>query len=317
MTDLPHESLHRSLPSGPALRLRKMVVATISLLTSTVLSLGKLVVGLLSGSLALVADALQGLVDILITAITLWVVSESDKGSDPRWPAGRHKIEALAALAEAALLTVIAICIWYLALQKLILGSTEIAVEPWYIGAVLLAAGADWWRGIAIRRAARETGSMALAANAAHFLTDSVATLAVTAGLIGAWMGVPLADTLATLAVAALLLLTAWRVGWRACDMLLERAEPDRALRLLEAIEAEPAICSVDTLRVSPLPLHWRVDIGARACIGDVAALDLLQRRLRALAETEFGPCEVLVALSPAGAPQRITLAGKAGLPPT
>ena len=317
MTDLSQDAPARAAepPAPAALRLRKMVVAAVSLVTSVVLSLGKLAIGLLSGSLALVADALQGLVDIVITAVTLWVVSESDRGSDPRWPAGRHKLEALAALAEAVLLTIIAICIWYLALQKLVFGTGAISVEPWFIGAVLLAVGADWWRGVVIRRAARETGSLALAANGAHFLTDAVASLAVVAGLVLAYRGWPLADTLATLVVAALLLVTAARVGWRACDMLLERSDPAASLRLLEAVEATPGVVSVEVLRLAPMPLGWRVDIGATARLQGLEALAALERRLQALVRAELGQAEVLVALRPAlpGAesPPRDTTPGK------
>ena len=92
MTDLSQDQAPTGAAALPALRLRKIVVAAVSLVTSVVLSLGKLAIGLLSGSLALVADALQGLVDIVITAVTLWVVSESDRGSDPRWTAGRQRI---------------------------------------------------------------------------------------------------------------------------------------------------------------------------------------------------------------------------------
>lgn len=61
----------------------KLMVAIGSLITTVVLTLGKLVIGILSGSLALVADALQGLIDIIVTGVTVIVVSLSDRGSDP------------------------------------------------------------------------------------------------------------------------------------------------------------------------------------------------------------------------------------------
>lgn len=301
MSDLSQhgETAARSfLPAG-TLRLRKIAIAVMSLVTSVVLSIGKLVIGLLSGSLALVADALQGLVDIVITAVTVWVVAESDRGSDPRWTGGRHRIEALAALGEAALLTIIAVCIWYLALDKLVFGPGEITVEPWYIAAVLLAVAADWWRGLILRRTARETGSLALAANAAHFRTDALASLAVLAGLILAWLGMPVADVLATFAVAALLMLTAYRVGMRACDMLLERADPERATRLLAAVEADVSVAAVNTLRIAPMPLSWRIDLGVQARVDSLAELTRLEARLRTLVLVEMGPAEVLVAITP------------------
>ena len=108
----------------------KQMIAIGSLITTIVLTLGKLIVRLLSGSLALVADALQGLIDIIVTGVTLVVVSLSDRGSDPAWTCGREKLEAFAALAEAVLLGVIAIFIWHLAALKLFHGTPPIEIEP-------------------------------------------------------------------------------------------------------------------------------------------------------------------------------------------
>lgn len=290
--------------AGPAadaagLRLRKLAVAIGSLITTIVLTFGKLVIGLLSGSLALVADALQGLVDIVITAVTLIVVSLSDREADARWTAGRRKTEAMAAMAECALLSVIGIGIWYLGLQKLIFGTAEVHVEPWYIVAVAGAVLADWWRGIVIRRAARATGSLALEANAAHFLTDALASAAVLLGLACAALGFAAADTLATLVVAGLLFLTAWRVGSRGCDILLERVDPAAAERVLAALEADPAVVEVTTLRICPLPVGHRVDVAVRAAVPDLPALTTLQRRLAGRVLGAIAAAEVLVAVHP------------------
>ncbi|MFN7003535.1 MAG: cation transporter, partial [Roseinatronobacter sp.] len=100
----------------------KLMVAIGSLITTIVLTIGKLIIGILSGSLALVADAMQGLIDIIVTGVTVIVVSLSDRGSDPAWTCGREKLEAFAALAEAVLLGIIAVFIWHLAGLKLVHG---------------------------------------------------------------------------------------------------------------------------------------------------------------------------------------------------
>ncbi len=300
MSDLSDSTAGAGPAAGAAgLRLRKIGVAVGSLLTTIVLTFGKLLIGLLSGSLALVADALQGLVDIVITGVTLIVVSVSDRGADARWTAGRQKTEAMAAMAECALLTVIGVCIWYLALQKLIFGTAEVRVEPWYIVAIAGAVLADWWRGVVIRRAARATGSLALEANAAHFTTDALASAAVLLGLACAALGFAAADTLATLVVAGLLFVTAWRVGSRGCDILMERVDPAAAERVLAALEADPAVLEVTTLRICPLPVSHRVDAAVRATVADLAALAALQDRLSARVQRVIPADEVLVAVRP------------------
>ena len=136
MTDFSTNSnLPRGLGSwlGMGASAYKLMIAIGSLLTTIVLTVGKLVVGLLSGSLALVADALQGLIDIIVTGVTVIVVSLSDRGSDPAWTCGREKLEAFAALAEAVLLGVIAVFIWHLAALKLVHGTAPMQLEAWYL----------------------------------------------------------------------------------------------------------------------------------------------------------------------------------------
>ena len=294
MTDLSAQTpQHASLDDQRALTLRKVTVAIMSLITTVVLTLGKLVIGVISGSLALIADALQGLVDIVVTMVTLLVVSVSGRAPDPAWTCGREKLEALAALIEAALLSIIALCIWYLALNKLLFGVSEVTVEPWYIGAVFVAVVADFWRHLVIRRAARATRSMALEANAAHFLTDSMASGAVMLGLIAVHMGYPVADTLATLVVAGFLSFTAWRVGARAVDMLIDRVDPAVSLQVLDLLQAQPHVQAVPLLRLRRLPHRTVIEARLRADSPDQSALvAAIDSDLRAA----LGPVEVLIA---------------------
>ncbi len=130
---------------------------------------------------------------------------------------------------------------------------------------VAVAVLVDYGRHLFIARAARETGRMALAANSAHFLTDSPASLAVMIGLIAAHAGFPVADTLATLVVAGFLTLTAARVGQRAVAMLLDRVDPAQSLQVLEALQADPRVRAVTVLRLRRLPHEMQVDAGLDA----------------------------------------------------
>ncbi len=281
------------------IRLRKIVVSIFSLATSVVLSFGKLALGLITGSLALVADGLQGLVDIIVTMVTLMVVVFSDRPPDPAWTCGRDKLEALAALIEAALLTIIAICIWYLAAQKLLWGKHDVSVEPWFIGAVAVAIVADYWRARLIRWVARDTGSLALEANAAHFMADSAASLAVLLGLLAAHQGWPVADTLATFVVAGFLSWTAWRVGHNAVEMLLDRFDPDLSLAVLAAIEADPAVRDVPVLRLVRLPLGQRMLAEVIVDCADLNASECLRARLEDAVATILPQAEALFVLRP------------------
>ena len=242
------------------------------------LTIGKLIIGMLSGSLALVADAMQGLIDIIVTGVTVVVVSLSDQGSDPAWTCGREKLEAFAALAEAVLLGIIAVFIWHLAGVKLIHGTPSMQIEAWYLGAAAFAAAADFIRHLVVKRAARATGSMALEANAAHFLTDALGTVLVTLGLIGAWYGLPIADTVAAVGVAGLLSYTSFTVGRRALGMLLDRIDPKVSVTVLDSLNSIREIRDVTTLRIRRLPAHHVVDLVVEVEVGSLKELTRLER---------------------------------------
>lgn len=293
---LPH-GLGRWLGMGN--RAYKLIVAIGSLITTLVLTLGKLIIGLLSGSLALVADAMQGLIDIIVTGVTVVVVSLSDRGPDPAWTCGREKLEAFAALAEAVLLGIIAVFIWHLAGLKLVHGTPPMQIEPWYLGAAACAAAADFIRHLVVKRAARATGSMALEANAAHFLTDSLGTVLVTLGLIGAWYGLPVADTLAAFGVAGLLSYTSFTVGRRALGMLLDRIDPTVSLAVLDSLTGIAEVRDVKTLRIRRLPEHHVVDLVAEVEIGNLRDLSRLENVLEHRISALLGRVEICAALRP------------------
>ncbi len=299
MTDLSIEPREDPATLASRSQFRKLVVAAGSLVVTVVLTLGKLVVGLLSGSLALIADALQGLIDIIVTMVTLLVVAVSGRQPDPVWTCGRARIEALAALIEAALLAVIAACIWYLAAQKLLHGVHDVTVEPWYLAVVLVVVAVDWARAQFLARVARQTESIALEANAAHFRTDALSSLFVLGGLLAAYQGFPLADTLATFVVAAFLSWTAWRLGRRGADLLLDRADEADSLAVLDAIQAQPGVEDVNVLRLHRQPDHYRVEARLGVGVADLGALRGLHRRLDKAIKAVLPRAEVTLALIP------------------
>ena len=298
MTDISDHARNETA-AGIGAPLRKLAVAAGSLLVTVVLTIGKLVVGLLSGSLALIADALQGLIDVIVTMVTLMVVAVFGRQPDPVWTCGRARIEALAALIEAALLAVIAACIWYLAAQKLVHGVHDVTVEPWYLAVVLLVVAVDWGRAHFLDKVARETQSVALEANAAHFRTDALSSLFVLGGLLAAHQGWPMADTLVTFVVAGFLSWTAWHVGRRGADLLLDRADPADSEAVLEAITAQPGVRDVPVLRLHRQPGHYRIEARIRVNVADLSALQALGRELEAAVQRVAPAAEPLFALEP------------------
>lgn len=282
----------------------KLVVAIVSLLTTAALTVVKLSLGMVTGSLALMADGLQGLMDVIITFSTVLFVVGAAQPACATWTNGREKLEALAALVESAVLSVIAVCIWYLAAEKLVFGHHVAEIERWHLVVFIMAIAADWLRARYVGRVAKATNSMALEANAAHFRTDALGSIMVLGGLILAYQGWPMADTIATLALATFLTWTSWRIGRRAAGLLLDINDPAVSLAALETLEGHPSVAAVPMLR-----LHRRLqgcDIVARVvlhpdqAIGGVQLAEALEAQL--LARTEALSATVAVELEPARA---------------
>jgi cation diffusion facilitator family transporter len=204
----------------------------------------KLVPGLGSGSLGLVAEAVHSGTDLVAALLTFFAVGVAARPADPGHQYGHGKAEHLAALAEAGVLALLGAGVGALAVARLA-GWVESEVDPvwWAFAAVGLVIVIDLSRTLVSLRAARLYRSDALFANALHFGSDLAGTLAVLAGLIAAAAGYPGGDSVAALFVAALVLVAAFRLMRRNVDVLMDRAPADAVAAVRQAIERiEPPI---------------------------------------------------------------------------
>jgi cation diffusion facilitator family transporter len=211
----------------------------------------KLVTGLVTGSLAFVAEAVHSGTDLVAALLTLFAVGVSIKPADASHRYGHGKAEHLAALAEAAFLALVSVGIACLAVARLA-GWIDLDVEPawWAFAALGLVLAIDLSRTVVSYRVARRYASAALLSNAVHFGSDLLSTLAVLGGLVAARAGFPEGDSIAALFVAALVVAAAARLARRNIDVLMDRAPADAVAAAEEAIaELEPPV-SVRRLRL-------------------------------------------------------------------
>jgi cation diffusion facilitator family transporter len=231
----------------------KRRAAMFSVLATILLTAAKAVAAVVSGSLALLTDALQGLVDIGSTLFTWFAVHAADKPADDEHHYGHGKVEALAALVETAILFTLAGAILWEAGSRLWQGIAEhVAVTPVVIGVMLLSMTVDALRWRSLAKVAKETGSEALAGEATHFSADFVGSTMVLIGLVGVWMNVPRADTVAAFVIAAFTAYSAFKLGRRTIDTLLDAAPEGVGERLRTLAAAVPGVVAVDTLKIRP-----------------------------------------------------------------
>jgi cation diffusion facilitator family transporter len=202
--------------------------ALVSVVAAAALIAVKLTTGLASGSLGLVAESLHSGTDLIAALLTFFAVGIAVRPADRGHQYGHGKAEHLAALAEAAVLSLVSVAVASLAVARLA-GWVETNVDAhwWAFVAVALVLAIDLSRTLVSLRTAREYHSAALLSNALHFGSDFAGTIAVLVGLMCVRAGWPSGDSVAALFVAVLVLWAASRLMRRNIDVLMDRAPAD------------------------------------------------------------------------------------------
>jgi cation diffusion facilitator family transporter len=227
----------------------KEKVALGSIFASAGLAVAKAVVGLLSGSLAILSEAAHSLIDLAATVMTYFAVRVSGMPADEEHHYGHGKVESVAALVETGLLFVLTGLVVIEAVKRLL--GHEAAVEATPAAFVVMGVSVivDFVRARLLYRVAHQTRSEALEADALHFSSDLWSSLAVLAGLVGVLSGFKWADALAALVVATFVCVAGWRLGRRTLDTLLDTA-PAGVREQLKAITLRvPGVAEVQRLR--------------------------------------------------------------------
>ncbi len=230
--------------------IRKRRAALLSLAASVTLTALKLLAGALSGSLALLSEGAHNAVDIAASGLTFLAVREADKPADAEHPFGHAKLEPVAALIETVALGVLALAVLGLAFWRLRSGAEAIEVTALAFFAVGFSILVDVWRWRGLSKVARETGSEALEADALHFSSDLVSSVAVLLGLIAAHYGYFAGDALAALAVSLFIGVAGFRLGRRTIDSLIDAAPEGLSEAMRAAVEAAPGVAAIDFLRL-------------------------------------------------------------------
>jgi cation diffusion facilitator family transporter len=243
---------------------QKEQVALTSIFASAALTLAKAIVGILTGSLALLSEAGHSLIDFGATVMTYVAVRMSGKPADEEHHYGHGKIESVSALAETALLFLLsAVVIWEAGKRLIAHEPPMVEATIWAFAVVLLSIVVDFFRARALSHTARETTSHALEADALHFSSDLWASFAVLIGLAGVHFGFAWADTVAALVVAVLVCIAGWRLGRRTIDTLTDTAPRGVTEKVRMAARRIPGLVAVDQVRAREAGDKIFIDLGA------------------------------------------------------
>jgi cation diffusion facilitator family transporter len=239
-------------------------VALVSILASGGLTLAKVAVGLMTGSLAILSEAAHSALDFAATVITYFAVRISGKPADEDHQYGHGKFENIAALAETAILFLLSgIIIWEGG--KRLMGGEVHAVEAnvWAFGVMIVSIVVDFFRAGALKKVAKQTSSQALEADALHFSSDMWSSLAALAGLVFIALGYPMADSIAAIAIAVLICVAGWRLARSNVDTLTDIAPAGVSEEMKAIARGIPDVVSIPRLRVRQVGAQTFADVEA------------------------------------------------------
>lgn len=249
---------HTAEPISADAQKKKQWAATSSVLAAFGLTSFKIVVGLMTGSLGILAEAAHSALDFVAAAMTAIAVRLSGKPADPEHPYGHGKVENLSALFETLLLLIT--CFWIIssALQRIFSGKVEIEVNIWSFLVIITSIIVDISRSRMLYKAAKKYNSQALEADALHFSTDIWSSLVVLVGLVcvkaGEWFKdlsfLNYADTFAAIGVGLIVIVLSIQLGMKTIHALLDSAPEGLEKSVLSAVSGLPGVIDCHHVRV-------------------------------------------------------------------
>ena len=233
-----------------------------SLFGLLVTALIQVVVVLLTGSVALLADTIHNFGDAA-TAIPLWIAFRfARKSSSKRFTYGFGRVEDLAGVTIVLIILFSAIFAGYVSIDRFFHPQTVT-----YLLAVIAASVIGFLGNEAVAqfriRVGKEIGSAALIADGRHARVDGLASLAVLFGAVGVWMGYPLADPIVGLLITTAIFRIVWESGKSIFTRLLDGVDPEVVDEINHTVNHAPGVCDVTEVRVRWLGhrLHAELNI--------------------------------------------------------
>jgi len=236
----------------------KTSAALSSVLAAIGLTTFKIIVGLLTNSLGILAEAAHSALDLVAAVVTLIAVKLSGRPADQEHNYGHGKIENLSALFETLLLLVTCVWIIYESIQRLFYKTVIVDASIWAFLVMGVSIVIDYSRSRVLYHAAVKHKSQALEADALHFSTDIWSSSVVIMGLIGVKLAEAIpalnfmhkADAIAAMVVACIVVYVSVQLGSRTIQGLLDHAPKGLNEKIKQAVESIPGITDCHQIRI-------------------------------------------------------------------
>ena len=276
-------------------------VALIAILITILLALAKAGVWLATGSLAVLSQALDSVVDVVALGLVFRGVRFASKPADANHNYGHAKAENLVAFTQTLILGAIAIWIGIEAIERMT-GPVHEVSTPWYAFALLAASALiDMWRVRSLLRTGRAEGSEALKAGALNLAGDIGTAIVTLASLALVRGGFERADAVGGFVVAVVVLMAAIRLGKRSVDVLMDRAPENPLNQIAIAAGRVSGVAEMRRVRVRGAGgnLFADVTVAARRSASLERAHDIAEEVEREI-ERSLPGADVVVHVEPA-----------------
>jgi cation diffusion facilitator family transporter len=281
----------------------KSGAAALSIASNALLIAIKLAAGAITGSIAIVTEAVHSLIDLVASVVAFVSVRKADEPADAEHPYGHEKVESLAATIEGMLILIGAGVIVYEATHRLVVGSQ---VESLGVGIAVMSFSvlANLAVSSVLARQARAHDSPALEGDAAHLRADALTSAGVLAGLALVQVtGIVAFDSITALVVAVAIVIAGLRIVRRSSGVLVDEALPEDEMDRIEAAIAAartPEVAGYHKLRARRAGSRRHIDLHVQYRVGtSLERAHELAHAMRGEIETSIPNADVLIHVEP------------------
>ena len=229
-----------------------MQVSTISIIGNLALSLLKLLAGIIARSGAMISDAVHSASDVFSTFVVMIGVTLSEKKADKEHPYGHERMECVASILLAVILAATGLGIGWKGIQKITTGTEETLTMPGMLALIAAVVSVIVKEAMFqyTKHAAKKINSGALMADAWHHRSDALSSIGAFAGILGARLGYPILDPVASVVICAFIEKAAIDIFRDAVDKMIDKSCTDETIEQMQkVILAVPGVIGIDDLK--------------------------------------------------------------------
>lgn len=239
-----------------------MRISAVGVVCNVALTLFKLIAGIVANSAAMVADAVHSASDIVGSFVVMIGAVISNKAPDTEHPYGHEKLECIASVILGNILVAVGALIGYNGILKIVSGETLTA--PGTLALIAAVASivvkeALYWYTIL---GAKKINSVSLKAEAWHHRSDALSSIGSFVGILGARLGVPVLDPIASVVICLFIFKVAYGIFRESIDRLIDHACCDETVeQMRETLAAVPGVLAVDDIKTRLFGSRTYVDV--------------------------------------------------------